>query len=201
MTSDTPESLAPPDPFAGDVTILRALEEVPPRGEVPLPPGLVAALDTTRRTALDRAAAARRRRPLGIGLIVLGLAAAVALLLLPRVGDDFAAPAPMARIIITSPGDLVADPRPTIAWSSKDVPGQRYDVWILPEEGDSLTCPALFTAKGIVSPVSFASLAPAHSGPSVEPPALEPGRGYRVLVCLAGVGRHAGTPAPFRVKP
>lgn len=201
MTSDTPESLAPPDPFAGDVTILRALEEVPPRGEVPLPPGLVAALDTTRRTALDRAAAARRRRPLGIGLIVLGLAAAVALLLLPRVGDDFAAPAPMAQIIITSPGDLVADPRPTIAWSSKDAPWQRYDVWILPEEGDSLTCPALFTAKGIVSPVSFASLAPAHSGPSVEPPALEPGRGYRVLVCLAGVGRHAGTSAPFRVTP
>jgi hypothetical protein len=168
MTSDTPESLDPPDPFAEDVTIFRALEEVPPRGEVPLPPGL---------------------------------AAAIALLLVPRVGDDFDAPAPMARIIITSPGDLVADPRPTIAWSSKDAPGQRYDVWILPEEGDSLTCPALFTAKGIVSPVSFASLAPAHSGPSVEPPALESGRGYRVLVCLAGVGRHAGTPAPFRVAP
>lgn len=204
MTSDTPESLDPPDPFAEDLTILRALEEVPPHGDLPLPPGLAAALDTTRRTALDRAASARRRRTVGtglVGLVGLGLAAAAALLLVPRAGDDFAAPAPMARITITSPGDLVADPRPGIAWSSKDAPGQLYDVWILPEEGDFLTAPALFAAKDVVSPVAFASLAPADSAPSVEPPALERGRSYRVLVCLAGVGRHAGTPAPFRVAP
>jgi hypothetical protein len=100
-----------------------------------------------------------------------------------------------ARVIITSPGDLVAETRPSIAWSSKDRARQRYDVWILPAEGNALEVPALFEAKDVVSPVAFGDLSAVAGETS-----LAPGRGYRVLVCLAGAGRMAGTPIPFRVS-
>jgi hypothetical protein len=122
---------------------------------------------------------------------VVALFAGVTWLLLPS------APA-TARVVITSPGDEISETQPRIAWTSKDKPGQKYDVWILPAEGDHLTAPALFVAKGVTSPVSFDKLQPS---PDSADTALQPGTDYRVLVCLADAGRMAGVPIPFRVKP
>ena len=103
---------------------------------------------------------------------------------------------PTARVVLTSPGGTISETRPTIAWTSKDKPGQKYDVWILPAEGDHLTAPVLFVAKNVTSPVSFADLA---AGPGITAAALTPGTDYRALVCLASMGRTAGVPVTFTV--
>jgi len=102
-----------------------------------------------------------------------------------------------ARVVITSTGDEITATQPTIAWNSKDKPGQKYDVWILPAAGDHLSAPALFVAKSVTSPVSFDQLQPSKDHAET---ALQPDTDYRVLVCLADAGRMAGVPIPFKVK-
>lgn len=172
----------------------------PPQGQVQLPEGLLFSLERARREAIETQRGSRRFRPFSLG-IGLALAAALAVGL---VGLQFIQPKPpagtMARVTITSPGDLITTTRPTIAWTSKDRPSQRYDVWVLPEEGDHLTVAPLLVAEDVTSPVSFETLRPEGAEQSGKEGELETGRAYRVLVCLADGGRMAGTPVPFRVK-
>jgi len=103
-----------------------------------------------------------------------------------------------ANVALTSPTATISDTQPVIAWTSKDKPDQKYDVWILPAEGDYLKAPTLFIAKGVKSPVAFASMKP---GKDVADTALKAGIDYRVLICLADAGRMAGVPVSFTVKP
>jgi hypothetical protein len=168
----------PPDPFRENADLVRAFEDVPPRGDVPMPDSVRFSVERVRREAL-----ARRRT--GGWATTFKIAAAVAILagsalfFLPRSTAT-------ARVTIVSPGDVVPETTPVVAWNSKDRPEQRYDVWILPGEGDHLTVPAVFVAQNVTSPVPITT-------------ALTAGQSYRVLVCLAGIGRTAGTPVPFRV--
>jgi len=216
---------SPRDPFADYPEVVRAIEEAPTRGtgDAELSPALLLRLERTRREALasraregggdrgDReeegasapAPAPLRRFPRRAALgwcLAAAAAAAVAAVWLkgPPGVEEPAAPAPaMARVVITSPGDRIEATRPAISWTSRDEPGQHYDVWILPEDGDYLGAPALFIAESVTSPVAFDQLQP---GPEASADgALEPGTGYRVLVCLAGAGRMSGRPVPFRV--
>lgn len=185
---------ASPDPFADEPELLRAIEEAPIRQVEPIPGPLLALLERERAEALKKRKEARSFRSV-IALASLGLAAAIAVsfvFLRPPVSD---AP-PMAKVTITSPGDSTADTRPVFAWTSKDRPDQRYDVWVLPEEGDVLTVPALFEAEDVVSPVTFDQLTTV----AATGKALAHGEKYRVLVCLADAGRLAGTPVPFSVR-
>lgn len=188
------------DPIRDYPEVLEAMEEAPPRGHVRMPEGLLLSLERERREALEAQRGSRCFRPFSLGL-ALALAAA---LVVGLVGLQFIQPKPpagtMARVTITSPGDLITTTRPTIAWTSKDRPSQRYDVWVLPEEGDHLTVAPLLVAEDVTSPVSFEKLRPETSVITEGEPELEEGRAYRVLVCLADGGRIAGTPIPFRVK-
>ena len=187
------------DPIHEFPEVLQAIEEAPPRGKTPLPESMLFSLERERREALQRRSRAPwRRQALSIGF---SLAASVAVLLVGlRFYEPGPRPAEMARVTITSPGDLVTTTRPLIAWTSRDKPSQRYDVWLLPEEGDALTAPAVLVAKKVQSPVSFESLRSGTSDGSTLESGLEAGRAYRVLVCLADAGRMAGTPIPFRVS-
>jgi hypothetical protein len=87
---------------------------------------------------------------------------------------------------------LSQDPttQPTFAWGNDSDPEQRYDAWVLPAVGDHEQVPALFTAKGVRSPVKLADMTP-------EGGSLEKGKPYRLLVCLASAGKFAGQPRPF----
>lgn len=183
------------DPFRDNADLIRAFEELPPQGGVKVPDRVLFDLEETRTQAL----AAHKRRHSSFIIrhalffrlaAVLAFFAGLTWLLIPS------APA-TARVVITSPGDEISATQPVIAWNSKDKPGQKYDVWILPAEGDHLTAPALFVAKSVISPVSFSQLKP---GKDVVGTALQPGTDYRVLVCLADAGRMAGVPVPFRVR-
>ena len=60
-------------------------------------------------------------------------------------------------------------------------------------------CPTLCKAERVTSPVVFAQKM--KPGKGITDTALRPGTDYRVLVCLADVGRMAGVPVPFKVKP
>jgi len=214
---------SPRDPFADYPEVVRAIEEAPPpreTGDGELPPALLESLERIRREALasrareggeDReeeagsapAAAAPvrpfpRRAALGWCLAAAAAVAVAAVWLKGPPGvEEPAAPA-MARVVVTSPGDRIEATRPVISWTSRDEPGQRYDVWILPEDGDYLEAPALFAAESVTSPVAFDQLEPGPEAPADG--ALEPGTGYRVLVCLADAGRMSGRPVPFRVE-
>lgn len=190
-----------PDPYRENADLIRAMEERPLTGGVQVPERVIFDLEAARETAL-RARAGRppqQQRPSWAarhpGLLrlaaILVLLGAVTWMLLPGSPGT-------ARVVVTSPGDAITSTRPTIAWSSKDKPGQKYDVWILPAEGDHLTAPTLFVAKGVTSPVPFEQLQP---GKDTAAPALQPGTSYRVLICLADAGRRAGVPIPFKVKP
>jgi hypothetical protein len=184
-----------PDPFRENADLLRAFEERPLTGGVKVPDRVLFDLEEAREKALQD-----RKRPRHSSFVsrhsgflriaaVLALLAAITWLLFPT-------SAPTARVVLTSPGDTISETRPTIAWTSKDKPGQKYDVWILPAEGDHLTAPVLFVAKNVTSPVSFADLA---AGPGITAAALTPGTDYRALVCLASMGRTAGVPVTFTV--
>ncbi len=185
----------PEDPFSDNADLIRAIEDTPPRGGMEVPARVRFDLEETREHALRTLSQPRRSfisqhsgfLRLAAGLVVL---AAVTWLLIP--GST-----PTAHVVITSPGDEITHTRPVIAWNSQDKPGQKYDVWILPAEGDHLTAPVLFVTKGVTSPVSFDSLKP---GKDVTSTALQPGADYRVLVCLADAGRMAGVPVRFKVK-
>jgi hypothetical protein len=186
-----------PDPFRENADLIRAFEERPLTGGMKVPDRVLFDLEDTRQKALQA-----RKQPRQSSFIVrhsgflrlaavLALLAAVTWLLFPT-------STPTARIVITSPGDVISETHPRIAWTSKDRPAQKYDVWILPAEGDHLTTPALFVAKSVTSPVSFTQLQP---GAEAAATTLQPGTDYRVLVCLADAGRMAGVPVPFKVKP
>jgi hypothetical protein len=176
--------------------VLRALEERPLSGTLQVPERVLFDLEETRQKALQAC-----KRPPKASFIhrhsgflrlaaVLALLAAFTWLVLPH------APA-TARVVITSPGDEITETTPHIAWNSKDKPGQKYDVWILPGGADHLTAPALFVAKSVTSPLRFEDM---QHVPGVGSVALQPGTDYQVLVCLADAGRMAGVPVPFRVK-
>lgn len=177
--------------------VLRALEERPLSGTLQVPERVIFDLEETRQKALQArkrpAQASFVRRHSGVLRLaaILVLAATVTWLVMPH------APA-TARVVITSPADEITDTSPRIAWNSKDKPGQKYDVWILPGAADHLTAPALFVAKSVTSPLRFEDMQP---GTGAGPASLENGAEYQVLVCLADTGRMAGVPVPFRVKP
>lgn len=188
-----------PDPFREHADLLRAFEERPLTGGEKVPERVLFDLEET----LEKARHASKRGQSSFitrhssflrMAAVLALLAAATWMLLP-VGT------PTARVVITSPGDEISDTRPTVAWNSKDKPGQKYDVWILPAEGDfrdAAAAPTLFKAEGVTSPVAFDVFKP---GQGVSDSALKPGTEYRVLVCLADAGRLAGVPVPFKIKP
>ena len=203
------------DPFVENADLVRAIEDAPPRGEIPMPQSQLFVLERARREALARSGvrpaadktplaqrqesqgapqatstmtAAGRTPLLALAATVLILAA-LTLLIVPR-------GTPVANVALTSPAAAISDTQPVIAWTSKDKPGQKYDVWILPAGGDYLKAPALFIAKGVTSPVAFISMKP---GKDLTDTALKAGMDYRVLICLADAGRMAGVPVEFKV--
>lgn len=185
-----------PDPFRENADLIRAFEERPLTGGMKVPDRVLFDLEEAREKALQA-----RKRPRHSSFVIRhsGLLRMAAVLALLAALTWFLLPTstPTARVVVTSPGDEIPDTRPAIAWNSKDEPGQKYDVWILPAEGDHLTAPALFVAKSVTSPVSFSQLQP---GAEAAATSLQPGTDYRVLVCLADAGRTAGVPVPFKVK-
>jgi len=88
---------------------------------------------------------------------------------------------------------------PLIVWENAPDPTQLYDVWVLPPDGPFEKVPAIYEAKEVRSPVAFDQLAPAPG--SGAPRDLQPGKDYRLLVCIARAGRIAGTAAPFSTSP
>ena len=196
-----------PDPFHENADLLRAFEERPLTGDMKVPDRVLFDLEETRKEAVrcsrfsviqggtqNTLKREQRTSPLLRIAAVLALLATITWLLFPTSTST-------ARVGVTSPGDEITDTRPTIAWTSKDKPGQKYDVWILPAEGDFRdpnAAPTLFKAERVTSPVAFASFKP---GKGIAATSLQPGTDYRVLVCLADAGRLAGVPVPFKVKP
>jgi hypothetical protein len=206
------------DPFVENADLVRAIEDAPPRGDIAIPSHALFVLERARRDALqakgvaspavvsmdkpglpsvlsatsDRSsyAGGSRSNLLRWAAILVALGV-VTWLVLPR-------GTPTANVALTSPTATISDTQPVIAWTSKDKPDQKYDVWILPAEGDYLKAPTLFIAKGVKSPVAFASMKP---GKDVADTALKAGIDYRVLICLADAGRMAGVPVSFTVKP
>lgn len=209
------------DPFRDNADLIRAIEDAPPRCDIAMPPQALFKLERARRDALARSGVcpaadqhslaqrqetqrttqtkkgfafnltAARRTPLLAFAATVLILAALTWLILPS-------GTPMANVALTSPAATISDTQPVIAWTSKDKPDQKYDVWILPAEGDYLKAPTLFIAKGVKSPVAFASMKP---GKDVADTALKAGIDYRVLICLADAGRMAGVPVTFTVKP
>jgi hypothetical protein len=206
------------DLFVENADLVRAIEDAPPRGDIAIPSHALFVLERARRDALqakgvaspavvsmdkpglpsvlsatsDRSsyAGGSRSNLLRWAAILVALGV-VTWLVLPR-------GTPTANVALTSPTATISDTQPVIAWTSKDKPDQKYDVWILPAEGDYLKAPTLFIAKGVKSPVAFASMKP---GKDVADTALKAGIDYRVLICLADAGRMAGVPVSFTVKP
>jgi hypothetical protein len=81
-------------------------------------------------------------------------------------------------------------------WDNAADQNQKYDVWILPAEGSQKDAPALFQAKGVRSPVAFSELQAIDAAKGAKE--LQPGKPYRMLVCLANLGRLAGITVPFQ---
>jgi hypothetical protein len=96
--------------------------------------------------------------------------------------------------VVLSPSAETGCTSPALVW--ENAPGQLYNVWVLPPEGPVETVPALFVANNVTSPVPFSALKAKGSAA-----ALEEGRDYRLLVCLAGTNRLGGVAVPFRVAP
>ena len=184
------------DIFRENAAFLNGIEDAPPIGRIPVPDHALFVLERTRRQVLAAREKKIARPPFSVWLLRI----AAAFLLLAALGWFFfprnTKTPRVARVVITSPGDTIASTRPTIAWTSKDAPGQRYDVWILPANGDHLKVPALYKAENVISPVQFANF---RSGKENPEPELQPGGSYQVLVCLAGSGRMAGVPVPFKI--
>jgi hypothetical protein len=182
--------------------LLMGMENVPLSGGIEVPNAHRCLLENARREALsargESSAVAETKIVRPVFLRTVLQAAAAVLLVAGLYWQLRPQPVRTARVVVTSPGDEIQSTRPRIAWTNRDAPGQRYDVWILPGSGDPLTVPALFKKENVVSPVEFARLESVKGGAGVEAPALEPGGEYRVLVCLAGAGRMAGVPVNFR---
>jgi hypothetical protein len=128
--------------------------------------------------------------------IWLALAAAVAatLVMLARILPESGAP--MAKVTLLAPDR--ADPSPyadpVFVWDNKDADDQRYDVWVLPKGSDQLTAKALYVAKDTLSPLPLKAMEKAEGAP-----ADLAGGDYELLICLAGVGRHAGVTRSFAI--
>jgi hypothetical protein len=88
--------------------------------------------------------------------------------------------------------------QPTFAWTNASDPQQKYDVWVLPAEGDVETIPALFVTKEVRSPVNLADMKPSAPGTPLK---LEKDKPHRLLVCLASVGRFGGDAVSFKSQP
>ncbi len=171
--------------------------------DVQMPAQALAMLEQARREALDARevatvipfpAAGKTRhflRP--------WLALAAGLLILAGLALLFAPSRPSSKeIAVLAPRGVTGFTQPRFVWEAR--PGQRYDVWVLPAEGNHIEAPALFIAKDVQPPLDFAALqpAPALAAESRPTTRLEPGTDYRLLVCLAGAGRVAGVAVPFR---
>lgn len=126
----------------------------------------------------------------------LALAAAVAATLVMLVGILPESGTPMAKVTLLAPDP--ADPSPyadpVFVWDNKDAPGQRYDVWVLPKGGDQLTAKPLYVAKDTISPLPLAAMEKAEGAN-----ANLAGGDYELLICFAGVGRHAGVTRSFAI--
>lgn len=202
------------DPFVENADLVRAIEDAPPRGDIPMPQSPLFILERARRDALrakgvtspiltkdkprlpsvlsrasSRSTSAGSRTNLLRWAAILVALGVVTWLVLPRT-------TPTAQVALTSPAAAISDTQPVIAWTSKDKPGQKYDVWILPADGDHLTAPALFKAEKVTSPIAFTAMKP---GKDITDTALKAGMDYRVLICLADAGRMAGVPVEFKV--
>ena len=189
-------------PFHDNPDLIRALEDAPPRGDIAVPDHILFQLERVLLESTQTASAplSQPTRPSIVARqskLLLRVAASIALVgivtyfaLTPRT--------PTAQVTMLSPIGEAVDSKPFIAWDARDEPGQKYDVWILPAEGDYLTAPTLYKAEGVTSPVSFSDLKP---GPEVAENELRGDTEYRVLVCLADAGRTAGVPFVFKVKP
>lgn len=94
------------------------------------------------------------------------------------------------------PSGSITDTTPDIKWENAEDPEQKYDVWIIPAEGDYMDAPTILVVKDVRSPIAYEDLNP----PKGKPPVSELAFGdYRLLVCLAGEGKASGTPTPFTV--
>ena len=87
--------------------------------------------------------------------------------------------------------------QPTFAWNDASSPNQKYDVWVLPPEGDAENAPVLFVKKDVRSPVKLADMKPGPKQPQDAALKLEKDKPYRLLVCLATVGKFGGDAIPF----
>jgi hypothetical protein len=174
--------------------VLRALEERTPTGKLQVPERVIFDLEAIRQKAVQ---ARRKQAQVSFVSRHWGLLRLAAVLVLAAIVTWWVMPdaTSTARVVITSPADEIADTTPRIAWNSKDKPGQKYDVWILPGGADPRTAPALFVAKRVTSPLRFEDMQPGAGQAS-----LQAGVTYQVLVCLADSGRMAGVPVSFRVK-
>jgi hypothetical protein len=145
------------------------------------------------RAALERTGAASRTTPNPALRWLRHLAIAAAVLLFAGLGAHwFLRPVTRPAAVVLSPSAETGLTKPALVW--ENAPGQLYNVWVLPPEGPAETVPALFVANNVTSPVPFAALKGKGSAA-----ALEEGRDYRLLVCLAGAQRLGGVAVPFRV--
>jgi len=177
------------------------------------PPGpVLSMLDEARRAALSARQAAEATaagapnvtafqpaKAPGRGLSMWLTLAACGLVLAGLVYVFLPAKSGSKDIAVFAPRGATGFTQPRLVWDAQ--PGQKYNVWILPP-GSDVNARALYIAKDVLPPVAFASLKP---GPALEgQPAsqgLAPGQEYRVLVCLAGADRLAGTAYSFRTAP
>lgn len=136
--------------------------------------------------------AARSIRP-GVWL-ALAAAVAATLVVLTRILPESGAP--MAKVALLAPNPGAPSPfvDPIFVWESRDEPGQQYDVWILPEDGDQITTKPLYVAENVTSPLPLTAMKNGDAAATGLPEG-----GYQVLICLADAGRHAGVARPFAV--
>ena len=180
-----------------------------------MPAGVRGLLEQTRREALSARLAEEATQSGGAPVVALQpatsggrsfptwLALAAGIAVLVGLGAFFLRPsAPSSKdIAVLAPRGDTGFTQPTIAWDAR--PDQRYDVWVIPADGDKNQVPALFVAKGVRPPVAFSDLKPTPALAEQSRPTsrLEPDTDYRLLVCLADAGRIAGIAVPFRTAP
>lgn len=172
---------------------IRALKSVAQRSEAPLPtPELTEKiiLQLHREVQADG-----QKSPLNPVISLFGwasaLAACIAIVLF---ASRFLNPSDELPPIVTlAPTGQIGSLAPSIIWENRE--NQKYDVWILPEEGDKDKVEALFATKGVRSPITFSDLKPTQ--PDHQ---LRTGEDYRVLICYAGKGRIGGTAFPFQIS-
>jgi hypothetical protein len=157
-------------------------------------------INPDRLPAADQAAPIVQRRRGG------PLAWVAAVLILGTLGAIYFRPHPLAPPVagrsprLLAPTGETSRTEPLIVWENAPDPSQLYDVWVLPPDGPFEKVPAIYEAKGVRSPVAFDRLAPPASASGVAHD-LQPGKDYRLLVCIAGAGRIAGTAVPFSTSP